>query len=172
MSEDELNEVEDEEFGEFMDSVESRGVYLSGPIRCVDDNGIGWREELIEDYPEFDFNNPLDNYTPEEHDILNDPADFDGDAEKKQVLPSEYVLEDKIMINESDAVFLGLPEEIARGSMMEAMYAVMKNIPVFVWVIDGQQESGWIYHNAEFMDEDRTKVVAEMRAELNGENNE
>lgn len=163
MSEEELNEVEEEEFGEFMEGGGRSGVYLSGPIRCVDDNGVEWREQLIEDYPEMEFNNPLDNYTPEEHEILNDPIDFDKNSEKKQVLPAEYVTEDKMMINESDAVFLGLPGEIARGSMMETMYAVMKNIPVFVWVIDGQEESGWIYHNTEFMSNDRDEVMEELK---------
>jgi len=113
-SEKELNEIVAEEHSAFMDSLNANGVYLSGPIRCVDDNGVQWRDEIIEDYPEINFNNPLDNFTPEKHDILNDPIDFEADSKKKQVLPSEYVLEDKVMINKSDAVFLGLPEEIAR----------------------------------------------------------
>ena len=162
-SERELNEIVAEEHSAFMDSLDANGVYLSGPIRCVDDNGVQWRDEIIEDYPEIDFNNPLDNYTPEEHDILNDPIDFDEDSEKKQVLPSEYVFEDKIMINKSDALFLGLPEEIARGSMMESMYAAMRGIPLFVWTMDHQRESGWIYDHAEFMSNDRDEVMKELK---------
>lgn len=163
VSEEELDEVVNEEYAEFMDSSESNGVYLSGPIRCVDDNGVEWREELIEDYPGIDFNNPLDNYSPEEHDVLNDPIYLDEDSDRRQVLPSEYVVEDKIMINDSDVVFLGLPEEIARGSLMEAMYAVMKDIPVFVWKMDGQEESGWLFHNSEFMSDNRDEVISEVR---------
>ena len=162
-SERELNEIVAEEHSAFMDSLDANGVYLSGPIRCVDDNGVQWRDEIIEDYPEIDFNNPLDNYTPEKHDILNDPIDFDENSEKKQVLPSEYVFEDKVMINKSDAFFLGLPEQIARGSMMESMYAAMRGIPLFVWTIDNQEESGWIRNHAEFMSNDRDEVMKELK---------
>lgn len=162
-SEENLDEVVDEEYGEFMESAESDGVYLSGPIRCVDDNGVEWREQLINDYPGVNFNNPLDNYTPEEHDVLNDPVHLDEDSDRRQVLPSEYVVEDKLMINQSNAVFLGLPEAIARGSLMETMYAVMKDIPVFVWKIDEQEESGWLFHNSEFMSDDREEVMEQVR---------
>jgi hypothetical protein len=164
MSVDNLDEPLDEDYPEFMDSLDTDGVYLSGPIRCVEDNGIEWREELIEDYPEIEFNNPLDNFSPETHDILNDPADFDEDSEKTQVMPSEYVMEDKIMINESDVLFLGIPDEIARGSMMETMYAYLRGIPFFVWTIDGQQESGWIFDQAEFMSNDRDEVINEVKS--------
>ena len=158
-----LDEPFKQEYSEFMDSLDADGIYLSGPIRCVDDNGVNWRENLIEDYPELDFNNPLDNFNPETHDILNDPVDYEEDSEKQQVLPSEYVTEDKIMINSSDAIFLGLPENIARGSMMEVTYGFMRNIPFFVWIIDGQEESGWIRNHAEFMSNDRDKVIKELK---------
>lgn len=163
MSVSELDEPFDDDYSSFMDSLDADGVYLSGPIRCVEDNGHEWREELIEDYPEIEFNNPLDNFHPETHDILNDPIEFDKDSEKEQVLPSEYVMEDKVMINESDVVLLGLPESIARGSCFESMYAVLRGIPLFVWTIDGQTESGWIYDHAEFMSNDRDAVMQEVK---------
>jgi hypothetical protein len=160
---EDLNEEIAGDYTDFMDSLESKGVYLSGPIRCVDDNGVGWRQSLIDDYPEITFNSPLDNFSPETHDILNDPIQLDEDSGKKQILPSEYVLEDKIMINESEAVFVGLPNAVARGTMMETMYAYMRDIPFFVWIIDGQEESGWIYDHAEYMSESRADVVNELR---------
>ena len=163
MSVSELDEPFDDDYSSFMDSLDADGVYLSGPIRCVEGNGHEWREELIEDYPEIKFNNPLDNFDPETHDILNDPIEFDQEAEKEQVLPSEYVMEDKVMINESDVVFLGLPEAIARGSCFESMYAVMRGIPLFVWTIDGQTESGWIRNHAQFMSNDRDAVMQEVK---------
>ncbi len=163
MSVSELDEPFDDDYSSFMDSLDTDGVYLSGPIRCVEDNGHEWREELIEDYPEIKFNNPLDNFDPETHDILNDPIEFDEEAEKEQVLPSEYVMEDKVMINESDVVFLGLPEAIARGSCFESMYASMRGIPLFVWTIDNQTESGWIRAHAEFMSNDRDEVMREVK---------
>lgn len=167
-----IDEQPQDEVSEFMKDLDADGVYLSGPIRCVADNGTEWREELIEDFPEIDFNNPLDNYSPETHDILSDPENFVEDAERTQVLPSEYVVEDKIMISKSDAFFLGLPEAIARGSMMETMFAVRMNIPVFVWTIDGQTESGWIYDHAQFMSDDRNEVMKQLKDYLREENNE
>jgi hypothetical protein len=67
------------------------------------------------------------------------------------------------MINSSDAIFLGLPKNIARGSMMESMYGFLRDVPVFVWIIDGQEESGWIRNHAEFMSNDRDKVIKELK---------
>lgn len=160
---DGLDEEVEGDYSEFMRSLDADGIYLSGPIRCVDDNGVGWREQLIEDYPEITFNSPLDNYSPETHNILNDPANFEENSEKRQVMPSEYVLEDKIMINESDAIFVGLPQSIARGTMMESMYGYLMDKPLFVWVIDDQEESGWIFEHAEFMSNNRDQVISELK---------
>lgn len=163
MSIDEIDKILNEEYEGYMDSLDSDGIYLSGPVRCVDDNGIEWRKEVIDNNPGLDFNNPLDNYSPEEEDILSDPAEFSEDSDRDQILPAEYVTEDKIMINDSEAVLLGLPENIARGSLMEAMYAHMRDIPIFVWTIEGQRESGWIFHHSEFMHSSREKVIEEIK---------
>lgn len=162
-SKDGLNEQVGGNYSEFMESLEPQGVYLSGPIRCVQDNGSPWRNDLIEDYPEIDFNNPLDNHDPEVEEILNDPIHENTDSEKDQVFPSEYVTDDKIQINKSEAVFVGLPEVISTGTKMEMMYAYMRDIPVFVWVIDDQEYSGWTYHHSEFISNDRDEVISELR---------
>jgi hypothetical protein len=164
-------DAEAQAFPEYMESLEQKGVYLSGPIRCVADNGKGWREDIINDYPEINFNNPLDMYDPDEQEILCDPVDLDSDSDKEQIVPSEYVIEDKTLINQSEAVFLGLPKEIARGSCMESMYSFFQGIPVFVWTMDRQEESGWIFHHSEFIDNDRDEVMYELKKYL-GENNE
>lgn len=158
----ELDEVIDGDYSEFMDSLDSEGVYLSGPIRCVDDNGAGWRESLISDYPDILFRNPLDNHDPKEEEILNDPVNFDEDSDKRQVLPSEYVSDDKIQINKSEAIFVGLPEVISSGTKMEMMYSYMKGIPIFVWVMDDQEYSGWTFHHAEFISNNRDEVISEL----------
>lgn len=162
-SEKGLDEAFEQEYSEFMDSLDADGIYLSGPIRCVEDNGVDWRESLVEDYPELDFNNPLDNFNPETHDILNDPVDYDEESENQQVLPSEYVTEDKVMINSSDAIFLGLPKNIARGSMMETMYGFMRDVPVFVWTMEDQTESGWLSFHSEYSSSNRENVVRELK---------
>jgi len=47
--------------------------------------------------------------------------------------------------------------------MMESMYAVMRGIPLFVWTIEGQEESGWIFDHAEFMSDDRDEVMKELK---------
>lgn len=142
---------------------DSGGVYLSGPIRCVDDNGKEWREELAEDYPEVTFNSPLDNYDPDEVEILNDPIHLDPESEKEQIVPAEYVMEDKMMIQQSDCVFVGLPDAVARGTMMECMYAYLHDKPFYVWTIDEQEESGWIFEHSEVIDNDRDFVMRQMK---------
>jgi len=142
---------------------EETSIYLSGPIRCADDNGVGWRKEVIEEYPNLEFNNPLDNYSPETDEVLSDPAHLDEESERRQVLPCEYVADDKILINKSDVFLLGISNVIARGSMMEAMYARLSGKSIFVWVIDGQLESGWIAHHAEYIDSDRERVMNEVK---------
>lgn len=139
-------------------------IYLSGPIRKATDNGKEWRESLIEDYSDdFDFINPLDEYSPETHEILSDPIDFDPDSDKEQVLPQEYIFTDKMNIQESDYVFVGLPEVISRGTDMEIMYAYDNSIPVFVWTMNGQKDSGWVRYHAEFTNSDRETVMEEIR---------
>lgn len=139
-------------------------VYLSGPIRCVEDDGREWREEVIEKYnDEFDFLNPLDEHDPEEEIIISDPSNIQEDSDKRQVLPSEYVADDKRLISQSKYVLLGLPNSIARGSMMEVMWAKLHQTPFYVWTIDGQTESGWIHEHAEFVSDDLNEVIREMR---------
>lgn len=137
-------------------------IYLSGPIRCVEDNGVPWRDNLINDYPEYDFLNPLDNYSPDEDDILNDPVDLDPESDRRQVIPEDYVSQDKLMIDRCDYFFLGLPNEIARGSLMEAMYAHSQGVPIFVWNMEGQEESGWVRFHSEIISPDRDEVMNEL----------
>lgn len=146
------------------------GVYLSGPIRKVDDNGILWRKQFKQDYGErFKIFSPIDEYNPEEVEVLNDPIKYNEDSDKKQILPSEYTMKDKTIIDKSDVVFVGLPDCIGRGTMLECGYAFWENdMPFFVWTIDGQEESGWIYEHCEFMHSDREQVVDEMDEYMNG----
>lgn len=140
------------------------GVYLSGAIMNSNDNGHGWREDFTEEYSdEFEINNPLDLYDPDEVDILKDPLDFDPDSEKEQIFPSEYVAEDKFMILQSEYIFVGLEDEVTRGSMMECMYGYMHDIPFFVWTIDDQKESGWVYDHAEIVNDNMETVVEAIR---------
>jgi len=153
--------VKNTTFG-FQDSQEQ--IYLSGPIRKSPDNGVGWREDVIADYgDEYNFHNPLDLFSPETHDILSDPIDYEENAENEQVLPSEYVLQDKVAIAESDYILVGLPEIIARGTISECMWGhCMLDKPFFVWEREGQKESGWLYDHAEVMHEDLDVVMREI----------
>lgn len=162
-SEEELEEMVGHELDSDFELLESNGVYLSGPIRCSENDGRAWREQLAEDYPEIQFNNPLENFDPANEEILNDPIQYDPDAEKEQIFPSEYVADDKMMIGGSEAVFVGLPEIIARGTCMEMMWAYTRDIPFFVWVAEGQEESGWIFDHAKFMSDDRGEVMRKLK---------
>lgn len=139
-------------------------VYLSGPVRCVEDDGRKWRGKVIERYRStFEFRSPLDRFDPNEHEILRNPENLDESSDRRQVLPCEYVLEDKVLITESDYILVGLPESIARGTMMECMWGFcVEDTPFFVWTIDGQEESGWIYHHSEFMSDDLDEVMKEI----------
>jgi len=139
---------------------QENSIYLSGPIRKADDNGRDWREELIDDYSDqFDFINPLDRYNPDEHEILNDPIHISEDSDKTQILPSEYVLSDKMGIKQAEFLFVGLPEIIARGTCMECQFASENDTPIFVWTMDGQEESGWLFRHAEVMYDDRDTLM-------------
>lgn len=139
-------------------------VYLSGPIRCVEDDGRGWRNKVIDEYDdEFTFLNPLDEHDPENEEIIGNPDNFDTDSEKKQVLPTEYVMDDKRLISQSEFILVGLPDSIARGTMMECMWGYLHQTPLYVWTIDGQDESGWIYEHSEIVSDDLDEVVSEMR---------
>lgn len=141
-------------------------VYLSGPIRRADDGGAGWRDDFIEDFgDEFEFANPLDEYdTSDEYvDFVVDPADLDEDSEVMQITANEICNTDKMLIHGSDYIFVGLPDVISRGTMMECMYAYMVGKPVFVWIQEGQRESPWVYEHAEFASEERAEVVQAIR---------
>lgn len=139
---------------------EKNTIYLSGPIRKAKDNGHSWRESLIEDYEEkFNFINPLDRYDPESHEIINDPVHLTDGSEKQQVLPTEYVTSDKLGIEKAEYLFVGMPEIISRGTCMECMYAYMTDTPVFVWTMDGQEESGWLFFHSEVMYDDRDAIM-------------
>lgn len=140
-----------------------RKVYLSGPVRKVDDNGETWRNEIIDKYGDFiDFINPLDYFSPETHEIYNGQGKPQCPL-KETVHPHEYVSKDKQSIEESDAVLVGISEDIARGTMMECMYAFTQDKPLYIWKIDGQEESGWLYHHANFMSSNMRKTVKAVR---------
>jgi hypothetical protein len=143
----EFNDVPDE-----LVEQEEDMVYLSGPIRKAEEDGREWRNGVIEEYGDrLNFNNPLDMYDPGTHNILCDPKYFDEDSEKTQVLPSEYVTEDKLNILNSEYLLVGLPDIVARGTLMECMYAYGHGIPIFIWTIDEQKESGWIFEHAAYI---------------------
>ena len=141
-------------------------VYLSGPIRKVDDDGRTWRDEMIEDFGDkFNFKNPLDRYDPSEVEIVNNPNNI-GNVTDDMVLPSEYVFEDKMDIMKSDAMFVGLGDEVARGTSMECMFAYTIGKPYFLWPREGQEESGWMYDHATAWSVHRDFIVEEMEEYL------
>jgi len=156
--------VEAEQMIEEVTEMQQDTIYLSGPIRKATDDGREWRETLIDDYErDFNFINPLDEYDPETHEILSDAIEYDSDSSKEQVLPEQYIFTDKMNIQASEYVFVGLPEVISRGTCMEIMYAYHHDIPVFVWTMNGQKDSGWVRYHAEFTDSDRDVVMEEIR---------
>lgn len=151
-------EIEDEISEKASEISPEKTIYLSGPIRYKQDNGSQWREKIIEDYPEYNFINPLDHFDPDADGLEKlKPSQEIGDIDtenfdpEKYILDSEIVNSDKLEISRSDAVLVGLYDVIARGTSMEIMYAFMMDIPVYVWTIDYQDASPWVTHHAEIV---------------------
>lgn len=139
---------------------DSLSVYLSGPIRHMEDSGVGWRESIIDEYGDrIGFLSPLDNFSPEEVEIIHDPENFDPDSDEEQVLPDEYITQDKIDIMRSDCLLVGLPDVKSRGTLMEVMWGWDRNVPFYVWEMNNQTESGWLYDHGVFVSDDLDEVI-------------
>ncbi len=146
-------------------TIEEPVIYLSGPMAHSPDGGSGWRDEMIEDYGDsFVFADPRNSVDPYNNDveIINRMSDYDPDSEKKQIFGSQVVQKDEEMIDDCDALFVGLEDVKARGTISEINYAYERAIPVFVWEVDGQEESCWVYDRAETVNENREFVVNSM----------
>lgn len=126
-------------------------VYLAGPIRKSNDNGIGWRDRIkeeIQDWPNLDVICPSDKFNaPEEGlEIVEDPQ-RDG-----EIGVSEIVESDKADIQEADALFVGYEEVPSVGTPMEIYMAYSQDKPIVIWYMDGDEPpSPWLTYHSDYL---------------------
>lgn len=144
-------------------------VYLAGPIMFADDGGHGWRDEIVDDYPdEIEWINPLNEVdgSADELTILPDEwaENYDTGEDEEVVTDSEIVEDDKRLIEEeSDAIFVGYYDRMLTwGTPQEQIFGYDNDTPAFTWhkYLDwGDECSPWLRHHSEFHSTDRDEVV-------------
>lgn len=142
-------------------------VYLAGPMKELDDYGGAWRKSIENNYSDlFSFLNPFENVNPATDNVVYDPQDT-RHIPSDSIFPSEYISDNKEMIRNSDAVFVGLQNVISRGTSMEILYAYeVADVPCYTWLVDRQTESGWVYHHSEVAHADLAFVIESMEEDL------
>lgn len=97
-------------------------VYLAGPAWRTDDWGRGWRAQIKAEVQsryrgEIEWMDPIqrNEYTPGEDD------------------PHQVVRDDKAMIDDSDAIFVGYQDILSIGTWREVEYA-KDRIPIAIWI--------------------------------------
>jgi len=136
-------------------------IYLAGPVANVENGGSKWRNELVESYPNTDFNNPLDKF--------NAPADNlqinQNPVEPNEVSATEIVEADKEILRESDAVLVGYEDIQSVGTPMEVMWAYERDYPITIWLRDGSilpDLSPWYQYHADFITGKQGHAVAHL----------
>ena len=106
-------------------------VYLAGPIKNATNGGVGWREQIKQEYEDkFDFNDPTEDIIVPNEDIdLVDGKTNDED----EVSLQHVVLNDKGLLMTSDAVFVGYSDVQSVGTPMEVHKAYQLGLPVVMW---------------------------------------
>ena len=137
-------------------------IYLAGPVANVEDGGSQWRNELVESYPNSDFNNPLDKYNAPAEDLTIVTKPARGDTE---VTHTEIVEGDKELLRESNAVLVGYTDVLSTGTPMEVMWAYERNYPITIWLRDGSilpDLSPWYQYHADFITAKQGHAVAHL----------
>jgi len=109
-------------------------VYLAGPIAAVDDGGAAWRDQLVSDYPDIEWLNPLDQYNVP----LDDLYIVDAPTEDESAMSvRELVEHDKRLLAKADGILAGYSDVQQIGTPMEVIAGWRDDIPVSMWVRDG-----------------------------------
>lgn len=142
---------------------DTKAVYMAGSVHHADDGGHGWRDWIEQEYPDFEWVNPLDKYDGNANDIIvqreNCPRGIATTSEMEIVSSAQIVESDKRMILDCDAVLVGWdPSVPACGTPMEVMFAWEQGIPVVVWLRGGQPDladvSPWLDYHADRIETD------------------
>lgn len=114
-------------------------VYLAGPVQHADDNGNGWRDYLMANSDDFDWQNPLDEYEVQLDDVrMVEEYPRAGDNDVTYITFEDLVASDKEMVDEADAMLVGWGRVPSVGTPMEMMYA--HNMADFGEVIHAYRE--------------------------------
>lgn len=126
-------------------------IYLAGAISDAPDSGIPWREDAKKMFSDgYVANDPLDKYNATEDNV--NVVEFPDRA--NNVTDAELVMEDKVAIEDSDAVLVNWQSNLSKtGTPMEVIFAYERGIPVVVWHSDRVRHelSPWIRHHTTFM---------------------
>jgi nucleoside 2-deoxyribosyltransferase len=126
-------------------------IYQAGPIQNVDDNGTGWRNRFVEDYPEYNWLNPLDKYNP------SDVDDFENEGYGATDI--ENIVEgDKNMIINSDFVFVNYQDCRSNGTSMEILFSYDMDIPVIIWN-HVNEPSPWVIYHSDYISTYETECI-------------
>lgn len=126
-------------------------VYLAGPIAHSATGGHGWRDAVVNQWPDrFEWINPLDKYDYGEENDLSPTNPYDVKA---------VVEADKESIQEADVLFVAWNNDIrSRGTQSEMVLASeVYDIPVVVWNrVNAPEEdiSFWTHYYADILSGD------------------
>jgi len=162
-------DTQEERFEKARKSVQGGGVmgetvYLAGPVAQADDNGSGWRDYLKQEFPDFDYLDPLDKYDGGADDvhIVNSEEEIPANPTDEYVTAHEIVRSDKEMVEASDYVLVGWEEVVSIGTPMEVMYAksIYRGPEVVIWNRYDNDLSPWFVAHADFMSKDEEAALA------------
>lgn len=126
----------------------SMKIYLTGAVSDWD-KPFRWHDELVEEYPEYDFVNP---YT------LND---FELGDDEVYERPHEVVEPALDAVKESDGLLVRWDDDaFLVGTAMEMLWASHYDVPVVLWY-DGWRDnlSPWLLHFSKGSFEERDKAL-------------
>lgn len=125
---------------------------MAGAMSNVEDDGRGWRNQLVANYLQYDhvdFLNPLDNYDPL----------TDGEPTEEEY---RYIIEEDLgMIDEADAVFVRWDLSVENeDTAKECGYATwVADTPYYVHNLTGEEPPLWLSEDAEAICETETDLM-------------
>lgn len=111
-------------------------TYLAGPVASLDDGGASWRETVMDERLQFNYEDPLEKYNVPLDDLEVVADDSTKRYRDNTVTVSEIVEGDKAKLRNSNAVLVGYENVHSIGTPMEVMWSYMHGYPVLLWVRD------------------------------------
>lgn len=160
-------------------------VYLAGPILWAEEGGHGWRDRVIDAYPDaFEWVNPLDIFDGSEDEATLLPKDYveyyDEDDDENVITDEELVEADKEEVFDCDGMLVGLMDTVHTwGTPQEQVLKWQQGRsngvpggpappPVVVWHndLDELDLSPWMRYHSTFRSPDMHDCVDRLQAKL------